>query len=149
ICMALPKNTKVRIMAKKEVFDSPLLGPLFRKLGAFPVDRGHSDLGAVKTAIKAIRNGEHLLVFPEGTRVSHEGDSRAKGGVVMISMHTGAPLLPVYVGRGNKLFHQTEVVFGEPYEPKAETSHGTSEEYQRLADEVIRRAYELGHRYQR
>jgi 1-acyl-sn-glycerol-3-phosphate acyltransferase len=148
VCMSMPRQARVRIMAKKELMDQPVVGWLVQKLGAFPVDRGHSDLTAVKTAIQTIRDGAHLLVFPEGTRVEHEGDARAKGGVVMIALRTGAPLVPVYVGGKDKLFHMTHVVFGEPYEPKTQTRHGTSEEYQLYADEILRRAYELGRRWE-
>ena len=144
ICLCLPRTVPVRIMGKKELFEKPALGWLLTKLGGFPVDRGNSDLAAVKTAIRTIRDGAHLLVFPEGTRVKSEGEVQPKGGVVMIAMRTGAPLLPVYVGKANKLFHMTHIVFGAPYEPKSETRHGTAEEYQAYADEIMRRAYELG-----
>ncbi|MBQ9459069.1 MAG: 1-acyl-sn-glycerol-3-phosphate acyltransferase [Oscillospiraceae bacterium] len=149
VCLTLPRRMGVRIMAKKELMDQPVVGSLLQKLGAFPVDRGHSDLTAVKTAIQTIRDGANLLVFPEGTRVEHEGDVRAKGGVVMIAMRTGAPMVPVYVGGKKKLFHMTHIVFGEPYEPKTQTRHGTSEEYQRYADEIVRRAYELGRKWEK
>jgi 1-acyl-sn-glycerol-3-phosphate acyltransferase len=148
VCMALPRHVRVRIMAKKELTEKPLVWWLLQNLGAFPVDRGHSDLAAVKTSIQTIRDGAHLLVFPEGTRVEHEGDVRPKGGVVMIAMRTGAPLVPVYVGTKRKLFHMTHIVFGEPYEPKTETRHGTSEEYQRYAEEIVHRAYALGREWE-
>lgn len=148
ICLCLPRTVPVRIMGKKELFEKPVLGPLLTVLGGFPVDRGHSDLASVKTAIRTIRDGAHLLVFPEGTRVSREGEARPKGGVAMIAMRTGAPLLPVYVGKPNKLFHMTHIVFGETYEPKCETRHGTPEEYQAYADEIVRRAYELGREWE-
>ncbi len=144
ICDSLPRTVAVRIMGKKELFERPFLGWFLTKLGGFPVDRGNSDLAAVKTSIKSIKDGMHLLVFPEGTRVAHEGDVRPKGGVVMIAMRTGAPMVPVYVGKKNKLFHMTHVIFGEPYEPKTATRHGTAEEYQEYADEIVRRAYALG-----
>lgn len=149
ICLCLPRSVPVRIMGKKELFEKPLLGPLLTALGGFPVDRGNSDLASVKTAIRTVRDGAHLLVFPEGTRVNHEGEVQAKGGVVMIAMRTGAPLLPVYVGKHNKLFHMTHIVFGEPYEPKTETRHGTAEEYQHYADEIMRRAYDLGREWEK
>ena len=149
ICLSLPRNIPIRIMAKKEVLQNPLAGSLFQKLGVFGVDRGHSDLKAVKTAIQSVRDGSYLLVFPEGTRVAHEGDARPKGGVVMIAMRTGAPLVPVYAGTKRKFFHTTHIVFGEPYEPKTETRHGTAEEYQAYADEVVRRAYELGREWEK
>lgn len=144
ICLGLSRRTPVRIMAKKELMKKPFVGWLIRKLGAFGVDRGNSDLNAAKTAIRAVRDGQYLLVFPEGTRVGHEGQERAKGGVAMIAMRTGAPLVPVYVGKRRKLFRMTHIVFGEPYEPKTETRHGTAEEYQAYADEILRRAYALG-----
>lgn len=149
ICLALPRHVPVRIMAKKELMDTPLLGWFVGKLGAFGVDRGHSDLNAVKTAIKTIKDGAHLLVFPEGTRVRHEGEARPKGGVVMIAMRTGAPLLPVYIGKPHKLFRMTHIVFGVPYEPKTATRHGTAEEYQAHADEIVRRAYALGREFEK
>lgn len=144
VCMAMPRHERIRIMAKKELMGVPFVGWLVRKLGAFPVDRGNNDLTAVKTAIQTIRDGAHLLVFPEGTRVEHEGDVRPKGGVVMIAMRAGAPLVPVYVGKKHKLFRMTHIVFGEPYEPKTAARHGTAEEYQSYADEIVRRAYALG-----
>ena len=149
ICLALPRHVPVRIMAKKELMETPLLGGFLGRLGAFGVDRGHSDLNAVKTAIKTVRDGAHLLVFPEGTRVKHEGEVQPKGGVVMIAMRTGAPLLPVYVGKPNKLFHKTHIVFGEPYEPKTASRHGTAVEYQAYADEIVRRAYDLGREFEK
>ena len=144
ICVALPREFPIRIMAKKQLMDIPVLGKILKKIGAFGVDRGHSDLNAVKTAIKAVREGDNLLIFPEGTRVDHEGDVRPKGGVVMIAIRTGAALMPVYVGGKKRLFHRTHIVFGEPYRPERSSRHGTAEEYQLHADEVMRRAYALG-----
>lgn len=148
VALSMPRSVPIRVMAKKELMDKPALGKFLGALGAFGVDRGHSDIAALKTAIKTLKDGENLLVFPEGTRVEHEGEVRAKGGVAMIALRTGAVLIPVYVGKRDKLFHRTDIVFGEPYEPKTETRHGTAEEYQAFADEVLRRAYELGREYE-
>ena len=146
---SMPRDVSVRIMAKKELMDTPLIGRFLSAVGAFGVDRGNNDLTAVRTAIKSVKEGSYLLVFPEGTRVKHEGDVRPKGGVVMIAMRTGAPLLPVYVGKRNKLFHMTHIVFGEPFEAQTASRHGTAEEYQAYADEVVRRAYELGREWEK
>lgn len=144
VCLSMPHSVPIRIMAKKELMDKPLLGRFLGALGAFGVDRGHSDIAALRTAIKALRDGDNLLVFPEGTRVKYPGEMRAKGGVAMIALRTGAALVPVYAGKRNKLFRRTDIVFGEPYEPETATRHGTAEEYQAFADEVLRRAYALG-----
>ena len=144
VCLSLPRTVPIRIMAKKELMDKPLLGRFLAALGAFGVDRGHSDIAALKTSIKAVKDGENLLIFPEGTRVKEPGEVQAKGGVAMIALRTGAVLIPVYAGRRRKLLRKTHIVFGEAYEPKTETRHGTAEEYQAFADEVLRRAYALG-----
>ena len=144
ICLSMPRSVPIRIMAKKELMDKPVLGRFLGALGAFGVDRGHSDIAALKTAIKALKDGENLLIFPEGTRVKRQGEAAAKGGVAMIALRTGAVLVPVYAGKRNKLLRKTHIVFGEPYEPKTATRHGTAEEYQAFADEVLRRAYALG-----
>ena len=48
ICLSLPRSVPVRIMAKKEAMEIPVIGRMLQSAGAFPVDRGHSDLSAVK-----------------------------------------------------------------------------------------------------
>lgn len=144
VLFAMPRRIPIRIMAKKELLKIPLLGPFLRAVGVFGVDRGNSDIAALRTAIKTIRSGQNLLVFPEGMRVKHPGQARAKGGVSLIALRTNAVLVPVYAGKRKKFLHRTDVIFGKPYEPKTEAHRGTAEEYQAFADEVLRRAYELG-----
>lgn len=94
--------------------------------------------------MKAIRDGENLLIFPEGTRVEKEGDVQAKGGVAVIGIRTGAQFVPVFVDGKKRLFHKTRIVFGEPYRPTYTGRHGTAEEVQSIADDLLRRAYDLG-----
>ena len=131
-------------MAKDSLFHIPVLGWIVGKLGAFPVDRGNFDINSVKTAIRTIKDGENLLVFPEGTRVEKEGDVEVKGGVAVIGIRTGAIFVPVFVDGKKRLFHKTRLIFGEPYRPTYTGRHGTAEEVQEIANEVVRRAYALG-----
>lgn len=144
LCAVLPPNFRMRMMAKKELMENPILRWLIEKLGGFGVDRGGADLAAVKLSIKTLKDGDNLLVFPEGTRVEKEGDERAKGGVVMIAMRADAKLVPVSLGGKKKLFCKTRIVFGEPYLPETASKRPTAEELQSCADEVLRRAYALG-----
>lgn len=62
-----------RTMAKKELFSHRVLGWFITKLGAFPVDREANDIHAVKTALGVLREGDKLLIFPEGTRGARGG----------------------------------------------------------------------------
>lgn len=150
VALKLPKNYRLHIMAKEELFQNPLLGWLLRKVGAFPVSRGNNDINTVRTAMQAIKGGDNLLIFPEGTVVRNgvgyiDGlPAHAKAGVAMIGVRTGAALVPVFVDGEKKLFHRTRIIFGEPYEPHYTGRRGTSEEMQKIADEVLAAAYALG-----
>ena len=142
--VALPIDYRLHCMAKDSLFRIPVLAQIIRHFGGFPVARGQSDIRAVKTALKVIKDGENLMIFPEGTRVEYEGEVRAKGGVAMIATRTGAKIIPVFISREKKLFHKTRIVFGEQYEPTYAGHKPTAEENQVIADEILERAYALG-----
>lgn len=150
IAICLPRRCAIHFMAKAELFEKKLLAPLIRGLGAFPVQRNGHDLQAVKTSMQIIRRGDSLLIFPEGTTIRggvgyHDGlPPHAHTGIAMIGVRTGAVLVPVFCGGEKKLFRKTRVYFGAPYQPEVSGRHGTAEEYQAIADEVLRRAYALG-----
>ena len=150
VALKLPTNYRLHIMAKEELFKNPLLGWLLRKVGAFPVSRGNNDINTVRTAMQAIRDGDNLLIFPEGTVVRNgvgyiDGlPAHAKAGVAMIGVRTGAVLVPVFVDGEKRLFRRTRIIFGEPYEPQYTGRRGTSEEMQKIADGVLAAAYALG-----
>lgn len=150
VALKLPVNYRLHIMAKEELFRNPALGWILRKVGAFPVSRGNNDIQSVKTAMQAIKSGDNLLMFPEGTTVRNgvgyaDGlPAHAHGGVAMIGIRTGATLIPVFVDGEKKLFHRTRIIFGEPYQPQITGRHGTAEEIQQVADGVLAAAYALG-----
>lgn len=150
VVLKLPVNYRVHIMAKEELFKNPVLSWILRKVGAFPVSRGHNDINTVRTAMQAIKDGDNLLIFPEGTVVRNgigyvDGlPAHAKAGVAMIGVRTGATLVPVFVDGEKKLFHRTRIIFGKPYEPHYTGRRGTSEEMQKIADDVLEAAYALG-----
>lgn len=150
VVLKLPVNYRVHIMAKEELFKNPVLSWILRKVGAFPVSRGHNDINTVRTAMQAIKDGDNLLIFPEGTVVRNgigyvDGlPAHAKAGVAMIGVRTGATLVPVFVDGEKKLFHRTRIIFGKPYEPHYTGRRGTSEEMQKIADDILEAAYALG-----
>ena len=150
VALQLPKNYRLHIMAKESLFHNPILGWVLRKVGAFPVSRGNSDIQSVKTAIKVLKSGDNLLVFPEGTVIRNgigavDGlPPRAKGGVAVIAVRTGAIMIPVFVDGEKKLFHRTRIIFGDAYQPVYTGRHGTAEEMQKIADDVLAAAYALG-----
>ena len=144
IAIALPMDYGLRAMAKDSLFRFPPLRWVVEHLGAFPVARGHSDINSVKTAMKAIRDGENLLIFPEGTRVKDPGHAEVKGGAAMMAIRSGVDMVPVFIDTRKRPFHRVHIVIGRPYTPVYTGRKGTAEEYQANADEIMRRAYALG-----
>lgn len=143
LALKIPSRVPLRFMAKAELFRNPLIGWLLRNLGAFPIKRGENDLGAMKTAMKCLQEGQKLVVFPEGTRVEEEGDATAKGGAVMLALRTGVPMVPIYCGGKKRLFHRDTIVFGAPYSPVIAGRRPTPEENRDIAEELIERIYAL------
>ena len=143
IAVCLPNDSRLSFRGKDSLFRIAVLGWVIRQLGAFPVKRGGNDLVAMKTAMKALTDGRRLLVFPEGTRVAHQGDTEAKGGVTVMATRTGTPMIPIYCGGKHKLFRRTTVVFGEPYCPVIAGRRPTPEENHQAAEEILSRIYAM------
>lgn len=143
IALSLPRDSRLTVMAKDQLFKIPVLGFLLKKLGIFPVKRGSSDLTAMKTAMRVLSGGNRLLVFPEGTRVEGQGDVEAKGGVTVMATRTGVPMIPVYCGGKHKFLRKTTIVFGEPYVPVIAGRRPTPEENRAIAAGILERIYAL------
>ncbi len=136
----------LRAMAKIQIMRVPVIGWILSRAGVFGVDRGHADMKAVKTALKTLKDGNKLLLFPEGTRV-HEGeDVAAKTGAAMFAARTGAPLLPVYITPKKRRFRPCTVVIGEPFTPTFEGRKPTSQELDTITDELMGRIHALKER---
>ncbi len=135
----------MRTMAKKELFEYKLLAPILKLAGAFPVNRGTGDITAVKTALKALKDGEVFTIFPTGTRVKGDEAVGAKAGVALIAGRSGAPVIPVAMRGGYKPFHRVTVTFGDPmYLVSENGKKADSDELKRFADEVMEKINGLG-----
>ncbi len=91
---ALPADRLVRFMAKESVFRHKLSGPLMRAMKHIPVDRARG-LHAYDHALRALRSGEVVGVFPEAT-ISPSFTLKAfKSGAARMAQEAGVPLLPM------------------------------------------------------
>lgn len=100
-------------MAKKEVFGIFGLKWLLNALGAFPVDRGAGDIGAIRGAMGILKDGDVLGIFPQGTRMWKE-KKPFQGGVSLLAVRSDAVVVPVYISDRARLFRPIRVVFGRP-----------------------------------
>jgi len=110
---AMPRP--VYYMAKRELFEIPVLGPLLVRLNAYKVDRARGDVGAIKRSVEVLRSGAAVGIFPEGTR-NLDGTVQAQPGVALLHYLSRAPIVPAYIGgtAGAKRLERITVVFGEP-----------------------------------
>ena len=115
--LAVPiKNRHVYFMGKIELFRWKPMARLLSSLGGFPVDRGNSDLGAVRTSLRILANNHGLAIFPQGTRVKDNHRTPMLEGVSMIALRAGKPVIPAYIGGPYRLLRPTQVSYGKPVE---------------------------------
>ena len=91
---ARDRKRLVRFMAKKEVFDHPVAGPLMRGMKHIPVDRFARASDSIETAVGALRRGEIVGMFPEGTISRSLVPGSGKTGAARMAMAADAPLIP-------------------------------------------------------
>lgn len=144
VVFAFGRKYPMRAMAKIQIMRVPFVGWILGKAGVFGVDRGHADMKAVKTALKCLKDGNKLLMFPEGTRVHDGEDVTAKTGAAMFATRTGAPLLPVYIQRKKKVFGRNVVVIGQPYHPEYAGRKPTPDELDAIVGDLMDRVHKLG-----
>jgi 1-acyl-sn-glycerol-3-phosphate acyltransferase len=94
---------KVFFMAKDSVFKVKWFGALLSHLGAFPVHRGAAtDRESMKAAEEVLRQGQALVLFPEGTRKEGRHVDTLSDGAMFIAARTGATVVPVGIGGSHK-----------------------------------------------
>jgi len=153
---ALPTGRYVRFMAKKEVFDNKLAGPLMRGMHHISVDRSSGSASFV-AALRALRAGEIVGIFPEGTiSVSFE-IKELKSGAVRLAMAAGVPVIPTIVWGSQRIWTKkvkrnlrrekfpVTVAFGEPLYFDKQSNVEASESV--LRETMIAMLHEVQNKY--
>jgi 1-acyl-sn-glycerol-3-phosphate acyltransferase len=136
----------LRFMAKAELYWWPAKY-LLDAVGAFPVHRGLADREAIETAVRLARDGNVVVMFPEGTRrrkgLAKKHQARARSGAARIALEAGVPLVPAAVAGTDRLLRlgPLRVAFGEPVELNdlrkgGELRHSSQEATDRLMSRI-------------
>ena len=129
----------VRFLAKEELKKNPLFAFLGVVFGGIYVKRDSKDVSALKTTLKALKNGESIALFPEGTRNGIEKGQKAKDGAAFFAVRTGAKVIPVGIKGGEKPFKQMTIKYGKPMD----FSNRSKDELDEITDEIMKEIIEL------
>ena len=129
----------VRFLAKEELKKNPLFAFLGVVFGGIYVKRDSKDVSALKTTLKALKNGECVALFPEGTRNGLEKGEKVKEGAAFFAVRTGAKVIPVGISGGGKPFKQMTIKYGKPLD----FSNKTKDDLDEITDEIMKNIMEL------
>lgn len=136
---ALATDMPVRYMAKSELFKGGIVKRICEKTGAIPVSRDGNDVRAVMQALKCLKNGEIVVIFPEGTRnKTNEIFLPFKSGAAALAIKTQSPVIPMVQVKKMRVFKKARVLYGEPIEFTEFYGKKLSEEEIKECDETLR-----------
>ncbi|MGH9082353.1 MAG: lysophospholipid acyltransferase family protein [Acidimicrobiales bacterium] len=130
---AFVTDRKLFFMAKDELWERRSVGRLLDGLGAFPVNRAAADREALRRAEAVLRQGQALVLFPEGTRKSGPEVAPLLEGAAFLAARTGAPIVPIGIGGSDLAMPKgllvprplrIRVVVGDPLTPPVRAGTG-------------------------
>jgi 1-acyl-sn-glycerol-3-phosphate acyltransferase len=106
---------RISYMAKKELFEVPVLGTMITALGAYAVDRHGSATSAIRRSLSVLEAGGAIGIFPEGTR-NRSGEIRPQTGVALLASLAKAPVVPACIRGSDRALRlaRIDVAFGAP-----------------------------------
>ena len=144
--IAIASPRRVYFLARKELFKGKMFGWLIRELNAMPISNKKLRVGVIKKSLEILKEGEALLLFPEGTRSPAGTISGGKRGVGLIAYKAKVPVVPVLIKGSDKALaigakwislRKISIVFGKPIEPEEIRSKANKDFYQELSDNVM------------
>jgi 1-acyl-sn-glycerol-3-phosphate acyltransferase len=144
-CIGMACRNEIYYLARKTLFERPLIGPLLKRLNTVPVDRDRGDVSSIKAIIRLLRAGGRVIIFPEGTRSSDGQLQPARAGLGMIIAKTLVPVVPIRIfgsfealpRAGSFKPRPVSVVVGKPIRFTADDVKGDRDVYQNLSNRVM------------
>ncbi len=133
----------ITFLGKKELTSSPFMKFIFDHLHMIPIDRHNMDMAAVRACMAALKNGEILGIYPEGTR-HHSGImEEMEDGVALIALRGNVPIVPMLIPGKLKAFRINHVYIGEDIQTEDLRAQGINKETCARLMDRIRAAYDV------
>lgn len=134
---------KINVLAKEELFKNGFMRFLAKVFGVYPIKQNSADLGAIKISLKLLKNGELLLIFPEGTRNGLVKGTPVKNGAITMAIKAGVPIIPVGINGNFKIFSKIKINIGKPmyfneYKDKINDKEVIAQLTEELTKEIIK-----------
>lgn len=142
VILAMLTKRQIFFLSKKEIFEKKLSAKFFTKLGVIPIDRENTDLKAIKSCFRVIRNGDLLGIFPEGTRVKTIDINNMKKGVALIALKNKVNILPIHIEASYKIFSKITVDVYPMIETNNFDNMEDSEAIDKLTEELFYKIYQ-------
>lgn len=140
VIVAKTKRNDVYILAKQELFINGFVKYIAKKVHALPVKRNSHDTTVVKESVKVLKQGNVLLVFPEGTRNGIEKHGKIHSGATIMANMARVPIVPVGIQATYKPFSKVIINYGKPINlgEKKLDKEGIDDITKKLQDEIIK-----------
>lgn len=151
ILLSLGVERSASFMARRTLFRNPVFGRLISAVNAFPVTRGGLDIAAMREAVRRLRNGDCLVVFPEGTRTPDGKIAPLRWGILAIVERANAPIVPAVIEGAFEVWPrgstpttgEISVLYGSAIQPEEQRRLSRAGLVERLQSELSRLETEL------
>lgn len=134
---------QIRFVAKEELYKNPFIKFLANIFGVIKIKRNSADTDAIKEILKALKNGQIVGIFPEGTRNGMKKNAGLKSGAAYMALKTDTKVIPVGIKGTFKPFSKVTFNYGKPmdfsqYKDRKNDKEIQEKVTQEIMDEVIR-----------
>lgn len=141
--MVCTAKRDMRFLAKEELAKNPFLNFLGWAFEAIHVKRDEKDVTAIKESLKALKNGQCIALFPEGTRNGLEKEQKAKDGVAFFAVRSGAKVVPCGIKGGTKEAKKVTIRYGKPLDYSQYKGNKDKEVLDKITKEIMEAIIEL------
>ena len=143
VILATLTKRQIFFLSKKELFEKKLFAKFFGELGGIPIDRDNTDIKAIKSCFRVIRDGNILGIFPEGTRVKTIDINNMKKGVALIALKNKVNILPIHIEGTYRIFSKITVDIYPMIEINNFENMEDSEAIDKLTEELFNQIYQV------